>query len=175
MIPALDGQRWESFQCFINCEGQKSPDKTHIWIWAPCGSVILVCASSVKSRKRLAHEYFVYLLHTCWPYSRHHWSRLLGTKWQPSWSSIFNKQDYKPSEKLLCAYFFFIPSLFIGLMLLMVYSNAPLGGYYTPYIFLHGRQVFVDDWSISTVFLSNLYAPSLFLACHKQSRILLSL
>ena len=42
-------------------------------------------------------------------------------------------------------------------------------------IFLHGSQVFVGDWSIGTDFLSNLYAPSLFLACHKQSRILLSL
>ena len=31
---------------------------------------------------------------TCWPCSWHHWHRLLGTKWQHSWSHVHNSHTF---------------------------------------------------------------------------------
>ena len=78
--------------------------------WAPQGTTTLLHTLSMKSRKRLTHG--VFENDATLPCSWYHRHTLLGTKWQLSLCfynfqmSIFNKQDQKSSEKLLCLYFF---------------------------------------------------------------------
>ena len=72
---------------------------------------------------------FCHFCHTSWPCSWRHWDRLLGAEWQHSQScfsnfptSIFNIQDEKSSENLLCL-FFIVPFLSIRPVLLLWFSS----------------------------------------------------
>ena len=66
-------------------------------------------------------ETYLTFFHKFRPCQWHHWNRLLGAEWHYSWScfcefqmSVFNKQDNKSSERLLCVFCFNIYSISVN-------------------------------------------------------------
>ena len=90
-------QRKDSFCCFL------------LRIWAGQSAAMLVHTFPIKSRKRLACDVLDTFANTFRLCSWRNWYRQLVTKQQHSQSSIrdyqtsiFNRQDQKSSENLLC-------------------------------------------------------------------------
>ena len=64
-----------------------------LWIWTLPGTTMLVYSPYQQEQKKAGLlRYLILLLHTVHPCVWCHWHRLLGTKWQHSWSSFQNLQ-----------------------------------------------------------------------------------
>ena len=92
----------------------KSPDKTHIWIWAPCGSVILVYSLTMKSKK----GWLTSIFYTCSTHACHIHNITEADCWVQNGSPRgyqFLTSRTTNRVKNCCVLICFIPSLLIGL------------------------------------------------------------
>lgn len=72
----------------------KSKNKNFVPSWAPRGAAMLVRSLQCNRlvREKAGSWRFSFCYHACRPYSWRHWYKLLGTKWQHSWS-CFGKTE----------------------------------------------------------------------------------
>ena len=103
------------FFCFSRCiiwwfkEYLHKRSKFLLQTLAPPDTTLLVCSLPAKSTKRLARDVIICnFCHSSQSCLWHHWHRLLGTKWQHSWSCFCDFHidwDQKLSEIQPCVFF----------------------------------------------------------------------